>query len=135
MNRFQAILTNFSAQDSILRLHLLCDSLESQMLSALLLEDSAFLEPFLGKTLEIGFKENNVVVGLELKGLHNVFKSEIAQIQTDTLFARLVLKATKEISNYTITALCPLDFITQNTLKIGDCIQWHIPENSVMLYL
>ncbi|MCI5969277.1 molybdate ABC transporter [Helicobacter sp.] len=134
MNRLKGILTHFDAQEGILRLCVrLCDDakkLESQMLNVLLLEDSTFLEPFLQKTLKLCFKESSVIVGLELKGLHNTFKSKILDIQTDTLFARLVL----EVQNSAIAALCPLDFIKQNALKKGDCVKWHIPENAVMLY-
>lgn len=147
LNKLQGTLAYFSAQGGILRLYVRLDSIgssknkensskniESQMLSVLLLEDSAFLEPFLNKTLDIGFKESNVVVGLELKGVHNTFKSEILGIEMDTLFARLVLKVASVVPS-AITALCPLDFITQNTIKEGDCVEWHIPENAVMLYL
>lgn len=100
------------------------------MLNVLLLEDSTFLEPFLHKTLKLGFKESSVVVGLELKGLQNTFKSKILDIAMDTLFAKLILEA----QSNTITTLCPLDFIVQNALKKGDFVQWHIPENAVMLY-
>ncbi|MBX7490484.1 molybdate ABC transporter [Helicobacter turcicus] len=139
MNRLKGTFVYFSAQEGILRLYVRLSggsgfkNTESQMLSVLLLENSVFLEPFLNKTLEIGFKESNVIVGLELKGVHNTFKSEILGIEMDTLFARLVLK-TDVISNV-ITALCPLDFVAQNVLKKGDCVEWHIPENAVMLYV
>ena len=58
LNRLQGILTHFDAQEGILRLCVqLCDgskNMESQMLNALLLEDSTFLESFLQKTLELG---------------------------------------------------------------------------------
>lgn len=134
LNRLQGILTHFDAQEGILRLCVqLCDgskNMESQMLNALLLEDSTFLESFLQKTLELGFKESSVIVGLELKGLHNTFKSKILDIQQDELFARLAL----EVQDKAITALCPLDFIRQNALKKGDYVKWHIPENAVMIY-
>lgn len=135
LNKFQGILTHFSTQEGILRLCVcLCDddssNIQSQMLNVLLLEDSTFLEPFLHKTLKLCFKESSVIVGLELKGLHNTFKSKILNLEIDTLFARLIL----EMQNNTITALCPLDFIVQNALKKGDYVKWHIPENAVMLY-
>lgn len=143
LNRLKGILKYFSTQEGILRLNVcLYDdprNAESQILNVLLLEDSEFLGPFLGKTLEVGFKESNVIVGLELRGLYNIFKSKILNIKTDALFARLVLEAPSvqnlEMQNpNVITALCPLDFIRKNSLKIGDCVDWHIPENAVMLY-
>ncbi|WP_299545846.1 molybdate ABC transporter [uncultured Helicobacter sp.] len=133
MNKLQGILTHFRAQDGILRLSVCISeskNMESQILNMLLLEDPTFLEPFLQKTLEVGFKESSVIVGLELKGLHNVFKSKVLKIETDTLFARLTL----ETLINPITALCPLDFIAKNALKKGDLIEWHIPENAVMFY-
>ena len=137
LNKIKGILRSYTEQDSILRLRVcLCNqATTAQMLDVLLLEDSASLKPLLHQTITLGFKENHVVLGLKLEGLHNVFDAEILQIEVDTLFARLTLKTFLQAEDFQpITALCPLGFIAQNALKNRDCIQWHIPENSIMLY-
>ena len=103
----------------------------NECVQILLLEESEFAEKLLEKPLEIGFKESNLVVATSLKGSQNTFSAEILGITQDTLFARISLKSA---FCEPINALCPLAFIEENALKVGDCIDWHIPENEIMVF-
>ena len=128
LNKISGILEKFVAQEGILRLFV---RVENAYIHALLLEDSKFMESFLDKPIEVGFKESNLVVSTALDGVDNAFKAEILGMQSDKLFARLHLKSPFLSSIY---ALCPRDFVERNALKIGDCVYWHILESEVMLF-
>lgn len=129
LNKISGILERFVAQEGILRLFVHVDSV---YIRALLLEDSKFIESFLNKPIEVGFKESNVIVSTAIEGVENAFKAEILEIQRDTLFARLNLKS-PFLS--TISALCPKDFVERNALKTGDYVYWHILESEIMLFM
>lgn len=151
LNKLHGILESFTEQKGILRLFVRLDSIfslqgfqpsqnvaqnvESQShLFVLLLEDSAFVSHLLHQPLQLGFKENNIIVATKLKGIHNTFRAEILKITQDSLFARLTL-ASNYAENGTLNVLCTLDFVRHNGLKVGDSIFWHIPENEIMLFL
>ncbi|TLD88162.1 molybdate ABC transporter [Helicobacter sp. MIT 05-5294] len=146
MNKLYGILENFIEQKGISRLFVRCwdfmcvqelecaQNVESQnCIAVLLLEDSNFIAPLLHQPLQLGFKESNVVVALKLEGVCNAFRAEILQIDEDNLFAQLTLQV-KEAENGVIYALCDLDFIKRNGLRVGDFVFWHIPESEIMLF-
>lgn len=101
-----------------------------EVFSLLLLEE--LTQDSLDKSLEITFKETNIILALELKGTKNTFRSKILEIQKDSLFARLFLEFLPA-KNGVIEALVDLDFISQNHLEVGDCVFWHIPESEIMV--
>lgn len=150
LNKLHGILESFTEQKGILRLFVRLDSISSPQrfqstqevaqnvesqshLFVLLLEDSAFVSHLLHQPLQLGFKENNIIVATELKGIHNTFRAEILKITQDSILARLTL-ASNYAENGTIDVLCALDFVEQNGLKVGDSVFWHIPENEIMLF-
>ncbi len=138
MNKLNGILEYFVEQKGILRLFVRVLDLNSEVkqnqISVLLLEDSAFATHLLHQTLQLGFKESNIVVATKLEGVCNAFESKILKIDKDNLFARLILEF-KYAEKGVINALCALDFIKNNGLNVGDSILWHIPESEIMLFL
>ena len=101
-----------------------------QIFYLLLLEELA--QDSLEKSLEIAFKETNIILALELKGANNTFQSKILKIQSDLLFARLFLEFLPS-KNGVIEALVDLDFLSKNRLEVGNFVFWHIPESEIML--
>lgn len=130
LNKICGIVESFIDSFEIVRLRV---HLQKQYyLEILLLENADFANALLGKYITLGFKENNIALGTCIKGGHNTFRAKIIKISQDTLFARVLLENTF-LQDCKISALCPLDFIRNNALKVGDFIDWYILESEIML--
>ncbi len=127
LNNICGILKEIHSHNGISRLVLQSGE---QIFYLLLLEELA--QDSLEKSLEIAFKETNIILALELKGANNTFQSKILKIQSDLLFARLFLEFLPS-KNGVIEALVDLDFLSKNRLEVGNFVFWHIPESEIML--
>lgn len=126
MNQLTGILQSFESQGEIIRLEVLC---QKETLYLLLLEEKENITPLLQKPITLGFKENNVILGFNLRGPRNCFCGHIKKIQNDKLFSHITLWC--EDLGVIIAALVFRDFA--NTLKIGDRLEWCVLESEIML--
>ena len=128
LNKFNAILLDLSASDSILRLRLKAVNADSS-LYVLLLDNKKNLESYLNKQITLGFKESAVLVAKNIQNAQNTLKAQILEINTDGFFARLKLVC--DFGEF--STLINAAFIDE--FKKGDFVDCAILESEISLFL